>query len=288
MVTFSIKEKILKSSLYIVPTPIGNLGDITKRALFVLKNVDIIAAESIQNTQIILNTFCIKKKLFSLNINNEEKKSSTLINFLKNKNSIGLVCNAGTPVINDPGYFLIKLCIKNNIRIISLPGACAAITALVSSGISSNRFCYEGFLPRKQNLRISRLQELKYESRTLIFYESKHRLLKSIENIISVFGKKRYIVLVKEISKVYEYIQRESLYNLYLDVKNNPNKYRGEIVLIIKGYKKKKKINFKLKKLMLILLENQLSIKTISGIFKNIFDLNKKSVYKYLLKNKAD
>lgn len=170
---------ISAATLYVVPTPIGNLEDITRRALSVLQGVDLIAAEDTRHTGLLLQHFAINARLFALHDHNEQQKADVLLAKLQDGQSIALVSDAGTPLINDPGYHLVRRCREAGIRVVPLPGACAAITALSAAGLPSDRFCYEGFLPAKRKARLDSLQGLAQEPRTLIFYESTHRLLES-------------------------------------------------------------------------------------------------------------
>lgn len=275
--------------LYIVPTPIGNLEDITQRAISTLMKVDIIAVENIFHTNNLLKHFNIKNKLISINNYNESYKTKLLINFLKKGNNIALVSNAGTPLINDPGYNLVFLCNKLNIKVIPLPGACAAITALSASGLPSNRFCYEGFLPIKKK-RKDKLISLKYETRTMIFYESPYRVIESICEICNVFGEKRYIVLAKEITKIWESIKGFPVIKLIEWLKENKIKTKGEIVLIIEGYKKEKKdffIPLNIKKIIIKLLK-YMSVKKVVLLIKEIYGLNKNLIYNTILELKKN
>ncbi|BAC24596.1 yraL [Wigglesworthia glossinidia endosymbiont of Glossina brevipalpis] len=232
-------NKEIFPALYIVPTPIGNLNDITYRAISVLKKVNTIAAENIFHTNNLLNFYFIKNKLTSFNKINEKNKSEILIKKLIQGYSIALVSNAGTPTINDPGYLLVSKCIEQNIKIIPLPGPCAFITALSASGISSDKFCYEGFLPKKKSKRNNFLISLSNESRTIILYESSNRLLSSLKAISLIFGKKRKIVIAKELTKIWEYFYRNTLEKILLFIKNKDIVLKGEWVLIIQGNEKK-------------------------------------------------
>lgn len=225
--------------LYIVPTPIGNLADISYRAINILKNVDLIAVENIFHAQILLKNYNICTKVTSINKNNEEKKSKILIIQLQRKKNIALISNAGTPLINDPGYHLIQMCCKHEIKIIPIPGPCAAITALSASGLSVNKFCYEGYLPSKETQRCKTLNEIKKEKRTIVFYETSHRIIQSIKNIINILGPNRKIVLAKELTKTWETIQRNTSHNILLWLEKNNLNTKGEITIIISGYKKK-------------------------------------------------
>lgn len=286
-----------KSILYIVPTPIGNMQDITERALLILQHVDLIAVENIYHTLHLLQHFSIKKKLFLLNNNNERKKSKKLCNLLNEGKNIALVSNAGTPLINDPGYYLVNLCHKMNLRVIPLPGACSAITALSASGLSTNRFCYEGFIPKKKISRYKKFKSLQYETRTIIFYEVKNRLINSMQDIVKIFGKKRYIVLAREITKIHESIKKDLSEDLLFWIIENINQFKGEIILIIEGYNTINNENnffsYKLKKIIYILLKQKLSIKIIVNIISQMYNIKKNNIlYQYILKkslnNEAD
>ncbi|BGI51044.1 MAG: 16S rRNA (cytidine(1402)-2'-O)-methyltransferase [Arsenophonus endosymbiont of Ceratovacuna japonica] len=279
------------STLYIVPTPIGNLDDITLRALQILKKVNIIAAENIKHTSLLLQHFNINTRLISLNNYNEKQKTEQLICKLKNGINIALVSNAGTPIINDPGYYLIKNCRQSGILIIPLPGPCAAITALSASGISSDKFCYEGFLPKKSNIRQEILKKLMYESRTTIFYESPHRLLNTLIDIICILGKERYVILARELTKIWESIHGLPAGELFEWVKIDKNRYRGEIVLIIEGYKKLKATNTIISDEIIKtfkLLYQSLSLKKAADITSKIYDFKKNIIYKYAIEQKIN
>ena len=172
------------SKLFIVPTPIGNLGDITFRAIETLKSVDIILAEDTRTSLKLLKHYKINSKIESYHMHNEHKKADSIINKISEGNTIALISDAGTPSISDPGFLLVRECIKNNIEIECLPGATALITALVISGLPSDKFLFEGFLPAKKG-RTKRLKELSNEKKTIIFYESPHRILKTLKDVLS-------------------------------------------------------------------------------------------------------
>ncbi|QCI20832.1 16S rRNA (cytidine(1402)-2'-O)-methyltransferase [Buchnera aphidicola (Hyperomyzus lactucae)] len=275
--------------LYIVPTPIGNLSDITCRALEVLKNVHLIAAENIRHTNFLLQHFNIKNNLILMNKDNEKKQTENIIEELKKGKKIALVSNAGTPIINDPGGILIKKCHILNITVIPLPGACAAITALSASGIINKHFCYEGFLPAKKKIRCDLLSSLKEETRTIIFYESKHRILESIQDIIEQIDKNRHIVIAREITKKWESIYGAKA-NLMLQwLKEDKYRYKGEMVIIIEGFKNLKKNNLPKKILdTFSTLRNFLSLKTSVLITSQVYDISKNNLYKYAIKKKND
>ncbi|NIG99140.1 MAG: 16S rRNA (cytidine(1402)-2'-O)-methyltransferase [Buchnera aphidicola (Periphyllus acericola)] len=271
-------------NLFIIPTPIGNINDITYRAIKTLKKIDYIASENYKNTLKLLNKFNIKKSIISFHQHNEIKNTKKIIKKIKKKKNIALVSDAGTPTINDPGYFLVKECYIKKIKVIPLPGACSIISALSASGIPSNKFCFEGFLPSKKIKRCKILKKLKYETRTLIFFESPHRIKNSLKNILKIFGKNRKITIAREITKFWESIKHNTIYNLFNKYKNNLLICKGEIVLVIEGHKiKKKKISKKIKK-TLNFLKSELSLKKTAILTSKIHKINKNILYKYLIK----
>ena len=228
--------------LIIVPTPIGNLKDITLRSIEVLREVNLVLAEDTRTSGQLFKHLEIEAKFFPFHIHNEHKTLEGIIEKLKSGLTIALVSDAGTPGISDPGYLLIRECIKENIKVECLPGATAFTPALVVSGFPTDRFCFEGFLPHKKG-RQSRLEELKDESRTIIFYESPHRLLKSLNQFKDFFGGNRLISVSREISKKFE----ETIRGTVDDVTNHftKNEPRGEFVIVISG---KEKVKIKKKK----------------------------------------
>jgi 16S rRNA (cytidine1402-2'-O)-methyltransferase len=222
------------SKLYIVPTPIGNLNDITLRALTVLKEASIILAEDTRTTGNLLKHFSIETKMFSHHLHNEHKTVEQIIERIKGGQTIALVSDAGTPSISDPGFLLVRECIKNNIEVECLPGATAFVPALVNSGLPSERFCFEGFLPQKKG-RQSKLLSLKDEERTMIFYESPFRLIKALNEFADFFGKDRKASVSRELTKLYEETKRGTIQELieYFSLKT----VKGEIVIIVEGKK---------------------------------------------------
>jgi len=221
--------------LYIVATPIGNLEDITLRAIRVLKEVDLIAAEDTRHTRNLLNKYEIETPLTSYHDHNKEEKAPVLVAQMLEGKNIALVSDAGTPGISDPGYFLINLAVDQKIPVIPIPGATAAITALSVSGLPTDRFVFEGFLAAKQTARIKRLKELEKEERTLIFYEAPHKIIKAIEDMIAVFGD-RQAVITRELTKVYEEIVRAKLSDVLKHLKQKTVK--GELTVIVHGASK--------------------------------------------------
>lgn len=266
-------------TLYIVATPIGNLDDITLRAINTLKQVDLIAAEDTRHSGLLLQHLGIKAKLFALHDHNEQEKSQLLIEKLKSGLSIALISDAGTPLINDPGYHLVKACRENNINVVPIPGACAAIAALSVAGLPSDRFSYEGFLPAKAKARQDYLTTLIDEPRTMIFYESTHRLLDTLHDMQTIWGSDRQIVLAKELTKTWETIVHFSIKDLIEWLEEDSNRQKGEFVLIAEGVSKTddvidaKAIN------TLKLLLNELPLKKAAAITAEIYGLKKNQLY---------
>ncbi|QJC36328.1 16S rRNA (cytidine(1402)-2'-O)-methyltransferase [Enterobacteriaceae endosymbiont of Donacia simplex] len=285
-----MKNKDFKSgNLYVIATPIGNYDDISKRALIILNKVDYILAEDTRKTGILLKYFKIKKKLYSYYEYNEKKNSKIFLKKIKQGYNIALVSDSGTPLISDPGYRIVKLCNQKYINIIPIPGPCSAILALTISGLPTNRFCYEGFLSHKKNKRIQRLNELKLENRTLIIYESTHRLLKCLYDIKKIFGKERYIVLAKELTKKWENIYGNNISNLIKWIKLDLNRIKGELVLVISGYNYSKLNNYEISPKIIktfLNLKKELSIKKAIQITSDIFSIKKNLLYKFYIKKK--
>lgn len=220
--------------LYIVPTPIGNLEDITLRALRILKEVDIILAEDTRKTKFLLNHFQITKTVYSHHKFNEHKSTEALIQNLLGNQTFALVSDAGTPAISDPGFFLVRECVKNNIEIECLPGATAFVPALVNSGLPCDKFVFEGFLPQKKG-RQKRLTQLSTEDRTIVFYESPHRLIKTLTQIKEFFNDDREVCVSRELTKIHEENVRGTITEV-IDYYSNKT-VKGEIVLIVSGIK---------------------------------------------------
>lgn len=220
----------MKGKLYLVATPIGNLEDITFRALKVLERVDLIAAEDTRHTLGLLNHFNISKPLISYYKQNEKTKSEILINKLLEGQNIAVVSDAGTPGISDPGEEIVKACIEAEIDIIPIPGACAFVNALIASGFSTREFSFIGFLSAEKKERKEKLEELKYETKTLIFYEAPHKLKTMLESLLEVLGDRK-IVLVKEITKIHETFIRDNVSNIL----NNIENIKGEFVILVEG-----------------------------------------------------
>lgn len=233
------------SKLYLVPTPIGNLDDITLRALKILKEADLILAEDTRTSGNLLRHFDISKPMFSHHKFNEHKTSAQIVERIRSGECIALISDAGTPGISDPGFLLARTCIEAGIEIECLPGATAFVPALVNSGLPCDRFCFEGFLPPKKG-RQTKLTELAEEPRTMIFYESPHRLVKSLTQIAEFFGEDRRASVSRELTKMHEENARGTLAELIQHFSSKTVK--GEIVMIVEGRKIEKSKNRKDKK----------------------------------------
>lgn len=218
--------------LYVVPTPVGNLEDMTFRAIRVLKEADLILAEDTRTSGILLKHFEIKNAMMSHHKFNEHKTVDGIVNRIKAGETVALISDAGTPAISDPGFLVVRECVRNDIEVQCLPGATAFVPALVSSGLPNDRFCFEGFLPQKKG-RMTRLTSLAEEKRTMIFYESPYRLVKTLKQFVEVFGEDRQVAVCREISKIHEECVRGTLVEVIEHFINNEPK--GEIVVLLGG-----------------------------------------------------
>jgi 16S rRNA (cytidine1402-2'-O)-methyltransferase len=220
------------SKLYLIPTPIGNLEDITLRALRLLKEVDMVLAEDTRTTRKLFTHYEISTPLAPFHMHNEHKVLNKWIERLKSGETIALVSDAGTPAISDPGFLLVRECVKNDIEVDCLPGATAFVPALVNSGLPSEKFIFEGFLPSKKG-RQTRLKILAEEERTMIFYESPHRIVKTLSQFMEYFGDERIVSVSREISKMFEETKRGSM--KYVKEYFEEKKPKGEFVIIVEG-----------------------------------------------------
>ncbi|MEO0010185.1 MAG: 16S rRNA (cytidine(1402)-2'-O)-methyltransferase [candidate division WOR-3 bacterium] len=226
----------IEPGLYIVSTPIGNLGDITQRALTVLAGVDLIACEDTRRTGLLLKNFGITNRLISYNEYNKFRRTPEILTVLSQQRAVALVSDAGTPGISDPGFYLIRAAIEQGIRVIPVPGASAILAALVVSGLPSDRFVFEGFLPKRAGRRRKRLAALVDETRTVIFLESARRLIRLLNEIGEVFGDRR-VVVCRELTKKYEEIIRGRVSEV-LEVLTS-RKIKGEVVVVVSGYEER-------------------------------------------------
>lgn len=244
--------------LYICPTPIGNLEDMTFRVLEVLRSVDVIAAEDTRHTLKLLNYFDIKKQMTSYHEHNIREKGPFIVDMLLNGKSVALVSDAGMPGISDPGEDIIKLCIETGIQVVGLPGPSAALLALVISGLSTDKFAFEGFLPSKSTDRKKALEALKTEKRTIIFYESPHRLTDSLEDMLTVLGDRR-ASLSRELTKKFEETIRGTLEELLSEA--SARQLKGEMVIVVQGAEIAEQEEFDIAGMLLQLLEDGYSKK---------------------------
>jgi 16S rRNA (cytidine1402-2'-O)-methyltransferase len=275
-------------TLYIVPTPIGNLGDITQRAIDVLSSVDLIAAEDTRHSGRLLSHFNIQTKTFALHDHNEQDRAQFLVDKLLNGQSIALISDAGTPLISDPGYHLVNKCRQAGVKVVPLPGACAVITALSASGLPSDRFSFEGFLPPKTKARKDKILEIATVERTCIFYESPHRIMESLADLLEVLGAERHVVLARELTKTFETIQGMPLGELIEWINEDDNRKKGEMVLLIHGHREISADEFPADALRTLrLLTTELPLKKAAALVAEIYNLKKNALYKWGLDNLA-
>ena len=271
------------AQLFVVATPIGHLDDISYRAIHVLKSVQLIAAEDTRTSAQLLKHFGISTPLTACHDHNESNKIEHLIQRLQQGENMALISDAGTPLISDPGFKLVRAAQENNIQVIPVPGACAAIAALSAVGLPSDRFSFEGFLPSRQSQRISALQKLKDETQTMIIYEAPHRILECVKDMADVFGAERPVGFAREITKTFETIKKMTLGELAAFVESDRNQQKGEIVLVIGGATEEK--DFEQEKLdqLLTRLLQDLSVKAASQLAADLTGIKKKVAYQRAL-----
>jgi len=272
--------------LYIVATPIGNLEDITLRALRVLKEVDLIAAEDTRHTRILLSHYDIRTPLTSYHEHNERTKAQSLVERLLGGENIALVSDAGTPAISDPGYRLVVDAIHAGIRVIPLPGASALVATLSAGGLPTDRFAFEGFLPAKKQERRARLQELRQEARTLVFYEAPHRLKESLQDMQQIIGE-REIVVGRELSKVHEEFLRGTVSEVVARLSDR--EVKGEITIVVHGCTdecqvSEESIGTEIHRL----IDEGMGIKDISELLGERYHVSKRQIYQLALKLKSE
>ena len=270
--------------LYIVATPIGNLADMSQRAIEILQSVDVIAAEDTRHSGFLLQHFAIKTPSVSLHDHNEQQRSETLLTRLQQGESIALISDAGTPLISDPGYKLVSLVREHGIPVIPIPGSCAVIAALSASGLPSDRFSFEGFLPSKQGARLQTLEKLAADTRTLIFYDSPRRLQSTLIDMVTIFGEERRVCLARELTKLHETINTKPLAELLDWVSNDPNQQRGECVLLVEGAKQHQDASEVEVNRVLNLLLKELPVKKAAAITSALLGVSKNNAYDMALK----
>jgi 16S rRNA (cytidine1402-2'-O)-methyltransferase len=272
------------ASLYIVATPIGNLADMSARAIDVLKNVDVIAAEDTRHSGHLLQHHAITTPTVSLHEHNEQQRSEVLLSRLQAGESVALISDAGTPLISDPGYRLVSLVRAHGINVIPIPGCCALVAALSASGLASDRFSFEGFLPSKQGARKQALEKLANETRTMIFYESPRRLHSTLEDMQSIFGADRPACLARELTKLHETIMTKPLAELQAWVASDSNQQRGECVVLIEGNRQQQDASEAEVDRVLSLLLADLPVKRAAAITASLLSVSKNKAYEQALK----
>lgn len=267
-------------TLYIVATPIGNLKDITYRAVETLEKVDWIAAEDTRHTSKLLQALGMHRPLISLHDHNEQARMVQLLEKLRQGETGALVSDAGTPLINDPGFHMVKLLRQEGVNVVPIPGPSAVITALCAAGLPTDRFSYEGFLPAKAQKRINVLTELKDDTRTLVFYESPHRLMDTLPALLEVLGANRQMSVGRELTKTYEQFVSGSVEAVLNYFTENPGKVRGEFVLMVMGAVLEEDVDISdYDGLMRSMLKQGLPVKQISEIIADYTGEKKKPIY---------
>lgn len=274
----------MSSTLYIVATPIGNLEDISQRALTVLRQVDRIFAEDTRHSTKLLQHYAISTPMQAYHEFSSEAQTENVFQCLYQGKSVALISDAGTPLISDPGFRLVQRAHQEGITVVPIAGACAAVVALCSSGLPTDRFTFEGFLPAKTKARLDALQSLENELRTMVFYEAPHRLVESLTAMVEVFGEQRLITMARELSKTFETIKQAPLLEMLEWVRNDTNQQRGEIVLVLQGKQvlAQESLNDEAKRLVALLLP-ELSPNRLSKVVAEYCQLPKKVVYDYIL-----
>ncbi|GIT37842.1 MAG: ribosomal RNA small subunit methyltransferase I [Gammaproteobacteria bacterium] len=275
----------MSGQINIVSTPIGNLKDITLRAIETLKSVDLILAEDTRIAKKLLNHFSINNTLESFNDKNEDLKNENLIKDLKEGKNIAIISDAGTPLISDPGFKLIRSAREENIKVTPIPGCTALIAGLSASGISSDKFTFLGFLPRTKIKRRKNLRQLVHKQETLIFFESVHRIGSTIADMKELFGQERKAVLCKEITKIYESFIGNNFMEITDYIKEHQDKLKGEFTIIVEG---NRELSIDLQKIdkILDILQSQISSKDAIKICSIITGYKKSTIYKRLLERK--
>lgn len=276
-----------ESALYVVSTPIGNLGDMTPRAIEVLNRVDVIAAEDTRHSKKLMSHFGIDTPMVPCHDHNERQQTESLLARLAKGESVGLISDAGTPLISDPGYYLVRQVREAGFEVIPVPGSCALIAALSVSGLATDRFYFEGFLPAKSSGRKKRLEELGVMTHTWAVYESTHRILDSLADFKEVLGAERYIVLAREITKTFETVLAGTVAEVEQILQEDSNQCRGEFVVLVEGAKEEvdDSIDPDTVKLLKRLLED-LPPKKAAAVIADTTDYRKKQLYELTLSMK--
>ncbi|MCW8955921.1 MAG: 16S rRNA (cytidine(1402)-2'-O)-methyltransferase [Gammaproteobacteria bacterium] len=274
-----------QASLYIVATPIGNRMDISQRAIEVLSEVDVIAAEDTRHSGQLLQYYNISRPMLAYHDHNESYQTEHILQRLKEGNSVALISDAGTPLMSDPGYRLVKAAQQAGIPVSPVPGPCAAIAALSASGLATDQFYFVGFPPAKSTARKTFFQGLMHHTATLVFYESSHRIVGSIRDMLEVFGDLRMAVVARELTKKFETIRQSNLSDLLQWVESDSNQQKGEFVLLLEGSlptEATEELNLELDNMLKILM-GELPVKQASQLTARITGLKKNHVYKRAL-----
>jgi 16S rRNA (cytidine1402-2'-O)-methyltransferase len=276
-----------KGSLYIVATPIGNMGDMTERAQKILTEVDVIAVEDTRRSGQLLRHFDISTPMIAVHEHNERQICDSLLERIEKGESIALISDAGTPLLSDPGYFLVNQARERDISVVPIPGVSAVITALSVAGLPTDRFVFEGFLPAKSAARQQKLEKLKDDARTVIFYEAPHRIIEMLKDCQQVFGGQRKVVLARELTKTFETVRGDNLDTLIPWVEADENQRKGEFVVLVQGAQMREDtgIDAESERILLILLKD-LPVKQAAALAANITGLKKNALYQFALELK--
>lgn len=275
--------------LYIVATPIGNLGDMTSRAIEILRSVDLIAAEDTRHSARLLQHFGIQTRMTSYHDFSDEARVALLLRNLEEGRSVALISDAGTPLISDPGYRLVSRAREAGMRVIPIPGVCAMTTALCAAGMPSDRFAFEGFPPARHSARLTLFKSLQSETRTLVFYESPHRILECVDDMAEGFGPTRFAVVARELTKTFETIHGDTLSALQQWLRADENQQRGEFVLLLKGADPapEEDVSAEARRILQVLME-ELSVKQAASLASRITGVKKNLLYALALAQSAD
>jgi 16S rRNA (cytidine1402-2'-O)-methyltransferase len=284
MITSEQNSSVARGVLYVVATPIGNLGDMVPRAVETLQTVAVIAAEDTRHSSRLLAHFDIKTPCIAYHDHSGEDRTDALVARLCAGDSIALISDAGTPLVSDPGYRLVRQARLAGIRVVPIPGACAMVAALSAAGLPSDRFAFEGFLPAKQGARVAQLESVAADPRTLIFYEAPHRILETLVDMCQVFGSERELVMARELTKTFETIKGDRLDVMRDWVAADSNQQRGEIVLLVQGAPKRDvgDITSEQERVMRVLLE-ELPVKQAANLGAKLTGLKKNFLYQWAL-----
>ncbi|TLU66710.1 16S rRNA (cytidine(1402)-2'-O)-methyltransferase [Thalassotalea litorea] len=280
------QQIVQPGTLYVVATPIGNLLDMTQRAIAVLSQVDVIACEDTRHSGRLLQHFSISNRTISLHDHNERQRQEQISEWLKAGKSVALISDAGTPLISDPGFHLVRHCRSESLNVVPVPGACAAIAALSVAGLPTDRFTFEGFLPSKQGARMSTLESLKDETRTMVFYDAPRRIVDTVADIVNTLGTDRYVVIAREITKTFETIYGDTASELLRWLQTDANQEKGELVLMIEGKKASSDEIPPLARKTLALLLKEMKPKKACAVTAEVFGLKKNDLYALTLEDK--